>query len=159
MEETFLQIYNLYKNDIFRLCLSYTKSIEDSEDITQNVFLKLYKNLSKLEEEKIKNWLIKVTINECKNHLLTNWYKKVTLLTNDQISNYKAKVKEEDKTIEKIMNLPKTDRLIIHLYYYENYKVKEIANLLKKTESNIKVRMYRIRKKIGEQIMEDFNEK
>ena len=45
METKFRNIYNLYKNDLFRLAISYTKNVSDAEDVIQEVFIKLYKNI------------------------------------------------------------------------------------------------------------------
>ena len=50
MDEKFLSIFNLYKNDIYRLAYSYTKNIMDSDDVVQNVFVKLYKSKKILEK-------------------------------------------------------------------------------------------------------------
>ncbi len=46
METKFRNIYNLYKNDLFRLAISYTKNVSDAEDVIQEVFIKLYKNIT-----------------------------------------------------------------------------------------------------------------
>ena len=68
MEERFLELFNLYKNDIYRFIYSYTKNLYDADDILQSVFIKLYKhqNLFNKSNDEIKKWLIKVSINECK---------------------------------------------------------------------------------------------
>ena len=79
MEERFLELFNLYKNDIYRFIYSYTKNLYDADDILQSVFIKLYKHqnlFNKLNDE-IKKWLIKVSINECKNLFLSFWRKNV----------------------------------------------------------------------------------
>ena len=70
MDIEFQRIYNLIKNDIIRLAYAYTKNISDSEDITQEVFIKLYENMNKFineTDENVKKWCIKVTVNKCKN--------------------------------------------------------------------------------------------
>ena len=51
MNDKFIKLYDDYKNDIYRLAISYTKNKHDSEDIVQNVFIKYYKNIDKVEEE------------------------------------------------------------------------------------------------------------
>ena len=73
LDENFKNIYFLYKNDVYRLAYSYTRNKIDAEDITQKTFIKLYKNFDKLDMDTIKNWILKVTSNECKNFLLTPW--------------------------------------------------------------------------------------
>ena len=151
MNKKFFEIYEKYKNDIYRLAISYTKNKNDSEDIVQNTFLKYYKNIDKIENDKIKNWLIKVAINECKNLFFKSWYKKVRFFKEDEeqsIPSYK------NKKIEEIFNLPKKYRIVIHLYYYENYNVKEISEKLKISESNVKQRLHRARIILREEMEE-----
>ena len=53
LEKQFIRIFNLFKNDVYRLSYSYTKNISDSDDITQNVFVKLYKHNEVLELDDI----------------------------------------------------------------------------------------------------------
>ena len=75
-EEEFQQIFNQYKNNIYYLALSYTKNPKDAEDIVQNTFLKLYKRKENFkDEEHLKRWLIKVTINNAKSLITSLWFK------------------------------------------------------------------------------------
>ena len=145
MDEKFLEIYNLYKNDILRLAFSYTKSLSDAEDITQSVFIKYYKYQRNFDNDiKIKNWLIKVTINESKNIIKSFWRKNITLdlnSTNTAIfkDNFNLEIKEA------LFKLNKKQRLIVHLYYYEGYKVNEISELLGINSSTIQTILNRSR--------------
>lgn len=154
MKEEFLKVYEQYKNDIFRLCLSYTKNVFDAEDIVQNVFLKYYKNKDKVTKENIKNWLIKVAINESKTLFSSSWLKKVRLFKESDERTLIVQDKDNN-LLESVFKLPKKERLIIHLYYYENYKIKEIANILKISEANVKVKLHRSRKKLKDLLEED----
>lgn len=151
----FDNIYEEYKNTVYHLAISYLKNSYDAEDIVQNVFLKLHKNLAKLENDNhIKNWLIRVTINECKTYLLSNWHKKVRPFVDNEENSIKDPVKD-DETLNSVFLLPKKDRLIIHLYYYENYKVKEIASILKIKENTVKQRLARSREKLKDILREE----
>ena len=151
----FDNIYEQYKNMVYRLAISYLKNPIDAEDIVQNVFLKLHKNLSKFDsEEYLKNWLIKVTINECKTNLLSFYKRKVRLFINDEEESIKDNTKNKE-VMNSIFLLPKQDRLIIHLYYYENYKVKEIASILNMKENAVKQRLFRDREKLRDILKEE----
>ena len=151
----FDNVYEKYKNTVYRLAISYLKNPVDAEDIVQNVFLKLHKNLKKFDnEEYLKNWLIKVTINECKTNLLSYYKRKVRLFINNEEEQIKDK-ESEDEVLNSLFLLPKQDRLIIHLYYYENYKVKEIANILKMKENTVKQRLHRDREKLRDILKEE----
>ena len=148
MKEDFLYYYNLYKNDILRFAFSYTKKVSDAEDITQSVFIKLYKNIDNFKDANhIKRWCYKVAINECKNLSLSFWKKRVINIEDD--NEYYEKIeKGAEELNEAIDKLSKTERIIIYLYYYEGYKVKEIAEILKKNSSTIQTKLTRARNKL-----------
>ena len=153
MEERFLVLFNLYKNDIYRFIYSYTKNLYDADDILQSVFIKLYKHqnlFNKLNDE-IKKWLIKVSINECKNLFLSFWRKNVSFDYNDNIS-YSN---QNDNIMPFILKLPTKYRTIIFLYYYEGYKIDEIAHILNLSSTNIQTILYRAREKLKEMLKED----
>ncbi len=147
MNNVFLQIFNLYKNDVYRLAYSYTKNIYDAEDITQNVFMKLYKHQSILDNSltDMKKWLLKVTSNECKTYLLSSWKRKVTSLLPFEEKISIEKGDEEDEVLNAIMSLEKKYRVVLYLYYYEDYKIKEISSILHLTQTNVQTRLARAR--------------
>jgi len=154
MDNQFLRIFNLYKNDIYRLAYSITKNTYDTDDIVQTVFIKLYNNkIINKDDKEIKRWLIKVTINECKTIFLSSWKRRIVSLT-EKHENIKYE-KDNDNLLNEIKKLSKKERIVIFLYYYEGYKVKEIANLLGKSETNIQTILYRARKSLKDILEED----
>ena len=159
LEKQFIRIFNLFKNDIYRLAYSYTKNISDSDDITQNVFVKLYKHkeVLELDEISIKKWLYKVTINECKTLLLSSWKKKIIPFTEKEENTLYAKI-NDNSVLDQVMQLPKKYRLVIFLYYYENYSTKEISEILNITITNVQTMLSRARDKLKSIIREDENE-
>ena len=159
MEKQFIRIFNLFKNDVYRLSYSYTKNISDSDDITQNVFVKLYKHneVLELDDISIKKWLFKVTINECKSLLLSSWKKKIIPFTEKEENALYAKI-NDNNVLDKVMQLPKKYRLVIFLYYYENYSTKEISEVLNITITNVQTMLSRARDKLKSIIREDENE-
>lgn len=154
MDNLFLRIFNLYKNDIYRLAYSITKNTYDTDDIVQTVFIKLYNNkIINKDDKEIKRWLIKVTINECKTIFLSSWKRRIVSLT-EKHENIKYE-KDNDNLLNEINKLSKKERIVIFLYYYEGYKVKEIANLLGKSETNIQTILYRARKSLKDILEEE----
>ncbi len=154
MDNQFLRIFNLYKNDIYRLAYSITKNTYDTDDIVQTVFIKLYNNkIINKDDKEIKRWLIKVTINECKTIFLSSWKRRIVSLT-EKHENIKYE-KDNDNLLNEINKLSKKERIVIFLYYYEGYKVKEIANLLGKSETNIQTILYRARKSLKDLLEEE----
>ncbi len=150
MDTQFIEIYHTIKNDIFRLAYSYTKNLLDAEDITQDVFIKLYENLPKFNDnEHIKKWCIKITINKCKNLFLSSWKKKIRIITEKDENNvFEDNSSAFDEVINALFSLSKDYRILIVLYYYEGYKVKEISKLLKVNESTIRTRLQRARNQL-----------
>lgn len=141
----FNTIYETYKNNIYHLALSYTKNRSDAEDIVVNTFIKLYKNMSKIQDDThLRYWLYKVAINECKTLSISFWKKNVLFFKENEEGNIKAEV-SEDGLLEELEKLPKLDRIVIHLFYYENYKIEEIATILRKSPASIKTRLHRAR--------------
>lgn len=130
---------------VYRLAFSRTKSKHDSEDILGEVFLRYVKYKPKTENaEHLKAWLIRATIN-CSNTFLTSsWVRKIFPL-NDALYTEMA---EHSEVYYAVMQLDKNARTVIHLYYYEDYSVNEIADILKASPSAIKSRLMRARKKL-----------
>lgn len=155
MDKQFIRVFDLYKNDIYRLVYSYTKNKSDFDDITQNTFIKLYNHNEILssQDKDIKKWLIKVAINECKTFLLSSWKKKIIAFTEKE-ENILSTTLPDNYLLEAILQLPKKYRTIIFLYYYEDYKIKEIAEILNLSVTNIQTILSRARKKLKEILKE-----
>lgn len=146
MDDKYIELFHLYKNDIYRLSFSYTKSLTDADDITQNVFVKLFKHPEILELDLIesKKWLIRVTINECKTFLLSSWKKKIFPISDD-IDKVCDGNQDSNDILSTVLSLPKKYRLLVYLYYYEGYKIKEISSLIHLSETNVQTRLSRAR--------------
>ncbi len=150
MDTQFIEIYNLLKNDILRLAFSFTRNLSDAEDVTQEVFIKLYDNFSKFNDiEHIKKWCIKVTINKCKNLFLSAWKKKISFLTaKEENQVYQNPIEDSNNILDALLRLPKKYRILIVLYYYEGFKVKEISTILNTNESTIRTRLQRAKNQL-----------
>ncbi len=146
MNERFDEIYYLYSKDVYKLIYSYLLNISDTEDILQKTFIKLYKNkkILLLSNEEIKKWLFRVSINNTKDLLKSSW-KKLTLRLENETNSYEL---NENRTIDMLKSIPKDYRIPLYLYYYEGYKIKEIAKIMKKSESAIKMNLSRGKDKL-----------
>lgn len=147
MNEKFENIYNTYVGDIYKLAYSYVVNRQDAEDITQKTFYKLYNNRKIMNEcEKIKGWLIRVCVNECKDYLKSSWFK---------VSRELPDIKKESSESSLFISLREMEpkyRLPLYFYYYEGYSIKEIAKIMNKSESAIKMRLHRGKEKLREEI-------
>ena len=130
---------------------SFNKS--DSEDITQEVFIKLVRNIDSLKDDNyIKAWLIRVTINLCKDYNKSYW--------NRNTSELDENLKEDSdfcEVMEYVSKLKPKYRDVIYLYYYLGYKINEIAEILKMNENTVSSNLTRARKELKE-ILEDGGE-
>lgn len=146
------QIICTYGDLIFKLALSYVKDYATAEDILQTVFLKYMlqeKVFEELQHEKA--WLIRVTINECKMHYRLYWNsRRDPLLESMQVENMQDDL-GNDVTLA-VMKLPVKYRVVVHLHYYEEYSVKEIAEILGKKENTVLSLLFRARKKLKKEL-------
>lgn len=126
-----------YSDMIRRICFIHVKQEADVEDIFQIVFLKYLKSKQEFfDEEHEKAWLIRVTINSCKD-FLGSWFKRKVELTMD-FQTFGIEDKSDDGyLLQAVRNLPYKYRTIIYLHYYEEYSMKEIASLMNKNENTI----------------------
>lgn len=152
-EKEFTKIYNLYVNDIFRLCFTYLKNISDTEDAVQEVFVKLLRYKGTFEsEEHIKAWLIVTASNYCKDFLKHWWRKRKNI---DDYAEIIGKEKiQVDEMMELIMNLPDKYKTVIYLYYYEGYNSRQIAKMLHKPEGTIRSYLSSARRMLKEELSE-----
>ncbi len=142
----------LYHGTVYRLALSYTKNSADAEDITQEAFLRLYKYSGEFAaDENCKAWLIRVTVNLSKNLLKSCWFTRRAELD----ENIPCKSEEDRGVFDCVMSLPPKYRVVIHLYYYEGYSVREIADMLGASQSSITTRLARGRQKIKDMFQKE----
>lgn len=160
MENTEKQISFLvdrYSDMVFRLAFSYMKNRYDAEDAVQDVFMKLIENDLNFEsEEHEKSWIIRVTINICKNKLKQFWNKNIVELSNAYELPYNDTY-GDDTVLSAVMSLPEQQRIAVHLYYYEGYKTYEIAGFLKKRESTVRSMLHRARRRLKEILKEEYD--
>ena len=137
---------------VYKLAYSYTKNKYDADDIYQEVFLRFFKRKPEFQnEEHTKAWFIRTTINCCKSLYFSNWFKRTVVM--EEIQNDTADIlKEEDSLFQAVMELPGKYREVIHLFYYEEYSVKEIARILKRSESSVTTQLNRGRSMLKKMI-------
>lgn len=160
-EIKFKEIYDRNVDIVYKICYSYMKNKFDSEDIVQEVFVRLIRKNPEFENEKHeKAWLIVTASNLCKNNL-KSWKRKM-----EDIENYESDCVEElkeDNTIHIVLNLPDKYKTVIYLYYYEGYTTIEIAKAMEKNESTVRSLLKRgrdlLRVEIGGEADEKFTSK
>ena len=145
--------YERYKDTLFRIAFTYLKNTEDCEDVIQEVFIRYLSNSPKFDsEEHEKRWLIRVTVNKCKNHLDLFWNKKRVNADSLEIFNVSS---QEESVLGEVMALPDKYKAVIYLHYIEGYKVNEIAQILKIGSSAVKMRLKKGRELLRMEYEED----
>lgn len=148
------KVIRQYADMIYRIALNNLKNTSDAEDIFQDVCLTLLtKNAPLFDDVHIKNWLIRVTINKCKNLSKSIWQRKTDSL------DFTAEnpISAQNTFPELVYSLPQKYRNIVYLYYYEEYTISEIAEILEENKNTINSKLQRARKKLKEILEEGDN--
>lgn len=156
-EAEFERLIGLYSSAVFRTAYCRTGNAADAEDIMQEAFLRLYTSeLSFENDEHIKAWLIRTTVNLGKNLLKSGWYRYSEPITAETMEKpAKSEQIYEDGILPLIMKLKPKNRLALYLRYYEDYSIKEIAAALGEKESAVTSRLLRARKQLKALIIKE----
>lgn len=144
-----------YADMVYRLALSQMKNKTDADDLFQEVFIRLVSNVEKLESwEHVKAWLIRVTINCAKKHFDLYWNKNVDYIEDgERIGGEEAYEPPEDEPVRgAVAKLPPKYRLAVHLFYYEELSVAEIAEQTGQKEDTVKSQLHRAREMLREML-------
>ena len=158
MDGNSLRLYiEKYHSTLFRLAITYTKNSHDAEDIVQEAFLKLYCTENSFKtDENVKAWLIRVTVNLCKDMVKSKWRKERSEL----IMDIPCEDEKESILLDVLNKLKPEQRMIIVLFYYEGYHVKEIAEICGISATTATTRLSRARKMLKKLLLEEgYNEK
>ena len=131
-----------YMDMVFRLAFSYMKRASDADDVTQNVLLRLLRRTKPFEsEEHARFWLVRVTMNECKRALRSQWRKAGDI--EEYANELHFETQEHSDLFYAVMELPEKYRTAIYLYYYEDYYTDEIARLTGTPAATVRTRLRR----------------
>ena len=154
----FERVFKRNNKRLFLIALSFTANQYDAEDILQNSFMKLLKTKAEFEnDEHIDKWLTSVTVNESKN-LLKSAFRKKSADFEGYVATYSFESEKSEGLFNAVMSLPKKLRTVIHLFYYEDMPIKEIADMLNIKQSAVKTRLCRAREQLKIQLGDDWND-
>ena len=156
----FSVLVDRYKDLVFTLALRMLKNREEAEEVSQDTFIKVYKSLNKFKgDSKFSTWVYKVAYNTCLDRLKKN-KKHFNDIAIDEFNEHEIKVidnaltaleqKEYNKAIQDcIALLPSEDGFLLTLYYFEDLSLDEISKTVGLTANNVKVKIFRSRKKLA----------
>lgn len=150
-EQEFAKVYEMYVEDIYRLCFSFMKNHMDAEDAVQETFTKYFNSEKQFDtKEHVKAWLIVTASNYCKD-MLRHWWRKRQNLEDIQETVGKENV-VVDEMMELVMALPHKYKTAVYLYYYEGYDSAEIARILQKPSSTIRTYLQKARNMLRQEL-------
>ena len=152
--EEFKRCAQEYMDVVFRVAFSCLRSQTDAEDVTQEVLLRLYETDYVFESRAhIKNWLVKVTYNECRKFWRRLWRR------HENIDDYVEQLAFEETDCQDlftaVMNLDRAKRIVVVLYSLEGYQIQEIAGILKIPPGTVGTRLARARKELRKYLEEE----
>lgn len=153
-EKEVRRVVETYSDMILRISYNYLQHTFDAEDICQTVLLKFIScDLSFDTNEHEKAWLIRTTINACRD-LRKNAYSRKTVGL-DAVTGKESPKAPDSDLLEEIKKLPVNYRMSIYLYYYEGYSVKEIAKIMGKSKFAVSQYLSRGRRELRKKMEED----
>lgn len=138
------QLIKQHSDMIYRIAVHNLKNTADAEDIMQEVCIDLLTKCPDKDDEYIKCWLIRVTINKCNSFRRLVWQSR-----RESLEDYTSLTAPEYKGVmEELWQLPKSYRNIVYLYYYESYTIAEIAKILNKNPNTVSSSLRRARERL-----------
>lgn len=156
---SFAALVEKYQDFVFTIVFRMVKTREEAEEVSQDTFIKAFESLASYRgEAKFSSWLYSIAYRKALDVLRKNKRYKASELIEDitegemeTIDNalHYLEVQERKQAIQDcIQKLPEADAAIITFYYFEDLSVREIAEITKLSEDNIKVKLHRSRKKL-----------
>lgn len=143
-----------YQDTVYRTALHVTGSPQDAEDAVQEVFLRLFTRQEPFDgPEHQRHWLIRVTVNLCRDLLRSPWRRRRASLA--EVPDEPVFDREEQGALyREVMALPEKYRTVLYLFYYEEMAVREIGEALGLRTSAVTTRLQRARARLREQLTE-----
>ena len=136
-EEEASRAIDLYGDTVKRICMIHLKNYADTEDIFQTVFLKyVLKSPEFHSTDHEKAWIIRVTINACRD-LLKSFFHNRTLPLDSLKEKPGEPAPDHSDVLEAVLALPSKYKDVIYLYYYEEYSAEEIGQILRKNTNTV----------------------
>lgn len=145
-----------YGDLLFRICLIMLKDRDDAEDAVQDTLLQYLQKAPIFDcPEHEKAWLIRVASNKCRDRLRFSFHHRELPLSELQVC---VSNPETSGILEALMTIPEKFRIVMILYYVEEYRIAEIADMIHKSSSAVKMRLQKGRKLLEEVYRKEYLE-
>jgi RNA polymerase sigma-70 factor (ECF subfamily) len=160
IDAAFEQIMREYGTRVLRLVTFFVKDRSLAEDITQDVFVKVYRNLPRFRKESsVHTWIYRIAVNECKGYLRSwsfrnllpqSWVKTPGYMT---VEHEVLENAERAQLVQQVLKLPPLYRQVIALHYYADLPIAEVAKVLGVTEGTVRTRLHRARQQLKQHLL------
>ena len=147
-EQTFTELVEAYQTSLLRMCYLHLQDMGLAEDAVQETFIKAYRALPSFRNEcSLKTWLMRIAINTCRDMQRGAWLKHINRhITLDRLSQTIAPVSDDVIALNmEIAKLPVKLREVVLLYYYQDMKIEEAAEVLGVAVSTVSTRLKKAR--------------
>lgn len=152
-EAEFNEAAERYLNMVYRIALNWFGNVPDAEDAAQEVMLRLWRSGPPPgEEERLRYWLARVSVNVCKDLSRTPW--RLHTVSLEEAAEPLAPEPEDRQVLEEVLRLPKKYRVPLYLHHYEGYSAAEVGAMLGLNVSTVRTRLDRARRKLRRQLEE-----
>jgi len=161
--ERFVQVVDKYKDKVFALAMGLLKQKEEAEEAAQDVFVKIFNALPKFQHKaKFSTWMYRIAYNECISRLRKHKVQMISveetftnslLATEDKEEEWQEAEMRSNLLHKALDKLQETERGLVHFFYFENLPIEEIARISGLSVSNVKTKLFRIRKKLFIQLL------
>ena len=157
MRLTVEETYRAHADAVFAAAFSVCRSRADADDVVQDTFLRYLTKPKEFDSAAhLKAWLLRVAINRATDLTRSRW--RDHLSWEEEIAALPFEAPEDERLMDAVLQLKEPDRIVVHLYYFEGYSVKEIAQLIQRREGTVKSRLCRARAALKTMLQEEWND-
>lgn len=150
--------FQKYGDRIFSVAFSICRNRADADDVVQDTLIRYYSVHKDFASElHLKAWLLRVAINRAKD-MVSSFWRRNTVGWEDYMDELAFEEPQDSRLFEAVMRLPEKYRIVIHLFYYEDYAIEEIASILRRPGGTVKSQLNRGRKLLKNMLQEEWND-
>lgn len=162
LDAEFQEIMHTYGTKVLRTVYLLVKDRSLAEDLTQDVFVKVYQNLHKFRgESSLHTWIYRIAVNRCKTHL-RSWsvrhlfpFGEVESESGDTVEGQTLRQLDREQVTKAVMSLPPLYRQVIVLHYYQELSIPEVSEVLGIREGAVRTRLHRARQQLEPVLREE----
>ena len=152
------ELMERYRDRLYAAAFAVCRDPQDAEDVVQETFLAYYRENREFEsEEHIRAWLLRVAVNKARNAAALFWRRNRVSLE-EYMETLDFPEPEDKSLMEAVLVLPERFRIPLHLHYFEDYSVEEIAALLGVPPGTVKSRLFRARRQLRDKLQEGWDD-